>query len=332
MAALEAEPYAFDFFQAVRRLQCAHKEMPPVGTSYKPADDPIRFGQTVSLGFAASAVGGFRPASADRAAKLLVNFMGLLGPNGPLPLHDTQYAILRGMAHDSTLSSFLDMFHHRLVSLFYRAWSVGRQTVNYDRGAEGDRFAAYVGSLFGAGTDAFRRRDRTPDIAKLHFAGRLACQTKHPEGLAAIVSDYFGLDARVEEFVGQWVEFPPEYRCRLGVSADTGLLGKTTIVGRRMWECQMKFRIVLGPMGLDDYERMLPGGASLGRLVDWVRNYAGDELEWDVQLILRKEDIPAARLGQAGRLGWSTWLHAGPPKQDAKDLLLRPFAVDEVVS
>jgi len=329
MAALEAEPYAFDFFQAVRRLQCAHPNKPPIGTSGRPADDPIRFGQKPSLAFAASTIAAVQRPTAEQPGKMLVNFTGLLGPNGPMPLHDTEYAISREMAHDTSLSAFLDVFHHRAISLLFRAWAVSRPAVAFDRRDREDRFAAYIASFFGAGTEVFERRDRAPDLAKLFFSGRLACQAKSPEGLGAILSAFFGIDARIEEFVGQWVDFPPEYRCRLGESPETGALGRTAIVGGRVWDCQMTFRIVLGAMDLADYERMLPAGDSFARLVDWVRNYVGDELDWDAQLILRREEIPSVQLGRQGRLGWSTWLHAAAPRKDADDLVLKPFAQAE---
>jgi type VI secretion system protein ImpH len=254
-----------------------------------------------------------------------VSFMGLLGPNGPMPLHVTEYILGRDMAHDKTPACFLDMFNHRMVSLLYRAWAATQQAVNFEQGDD-DRFAAYVGSLCGVGMPAFRGRDEVPDVAKLHFSGMLANQTKHAEGLADVLSDFFGVDVSVQEFVGRWVELPDPYCCRLGQSPETGTMGRTLIVGRRVWECQMTFRVVLGPMGLRDYLRLLPGGDSLPRLVAWIRDYAGDELAWDVQLILKKDSVPPTRLGQTGKLGWSTWLFAGPPKQDTDDLILRPFA------
>ena len=197
--------------------------------------------------------------------------------------------------------------------------------MNFEWGDD-DRFTVYVGSLFGIGMPALRGRDAVPDVAKLHFAGRLAAQAKPPEGLEAILADYFGVDAAIEEFIGRWVELPRRYRCLMGQKADTATLGSTLIVGRRVWECQQGFRVRLGPMGLVDYERMLPGGDSLMRLVAWVRQYVGDELAWDVQLVLRKDEVPSAQLGTTGRLGWSTWMITRPPATDADDLVLRPFA------
>jgi len=322
---LAEEPFAFDFFQAVRRLECAHPEKPPIGHSQRPDEDPVRFGQLPSSAFAPAAIASHQPAAADSPARMLVSFTGLLGPNGPLPLYVTEYAMARELGHDHALARFLDVFNHRMISLLYRAWACNQMAVSFERG-ERDRFSMYVASLFGIGMPTLRGRDAVDDVAKCHFSGRLACQVKPAEGLSAVLGAYFRVPAGIEEFVGRWIPLPAEYCCRLGESADTGALGRTLIVGERVWECQHAFRICLGPMTFADYQRMLPGGDSLVRLVDWVRNYIGDELEWDAQLVLRKEEIPNTRLGQLGRLGWSTWLLSRPPARDADDLVLRPFA------
>jgi type VI secretion system protein ImpH len=101
------------------------------------------------------------------------------------------------------------------------------------------------------------------------------------------------------------------------------VLGRTTIIGSRIWDRQYKFRVVVGPLGFDDYRRMLPGGASLVRLVAMIRNYLGDELEWDLNLILRREETPQIQLGAQGRLGWTTWLTSRTPDSDPGDLRLQ---------
>ena len=323
---LALSPQTFDFFRAVRLFECAYPQRPRVGADNRAAGDPVRFGQVPSLAFAPTTVAGFEPGFDGRPPRLLVNFLGLLGPNGPMPLHLSAYVWDRlRNHHDRTLARFLDLFNHRMVALFYRAWAHNQQAVSYDRGGR-DKFTAYVGSLIGIGVESLQRRDAVGDVAKLHYAGRLLSQTKHAEGLRAILSDYLQVPVEIEQFVGQWVQVPEESRCVLGVSPDTGTLGQTAIVGSRVWDVQQKFRIRFGPVSRADYEKMLPGGESLRRMVAWVRSYVGDEFDWDVRLVLRRDDVPAARLGQTGRLGWSTWLHAAAPKKDADDLVLRPFA------
>lgn len=321
---LQEEGPRFDFFNAVRRIECVYPEKPKVGTSTKPSDDPVRFCEEPYMAFPPSTIAAVKPDVLLNVPRMYVNFIGLLGPNGPLPLHFTELARER-MLHfnDPTMARFLDVFHHRIASLFYRAWAVNQQTVSYEH-LGGDHIADYVASLFGNGMQSAWKRDSVEDNSKLHYSGRLAGGPRNAEGLEAVLQDYFRIRTRVETFVGEWIELPADSRCRLGESRMTGTLGSTAIVGSRIWECQYKFRVILGPMGYDDYQRMLPGGDSLMRLRDWVKNYIGEELAWDVQLILKKEEVPAAVLGKSGRLGWSTWTKAKPLMRNADNLILNP--------
>jgi type VI secretion system protein ImpH len=321
---LQAEGPRYDFFAAVRRIECANPDAPRVGTSMRPADDPVRFCEEPHMAFPTSTLAKVAPDALTNVPRVYINFMGLFGPNGPMPLHLTEYARERILHHnDQTLARFLDVFHHRVISLFYRAWAVNQQAVSYEQTGI-DRIAAYVASLIGNGQESAAFRDTVPDSAKLHYSGRLAGAQRNAEGLESVLQDFFQIPTRVETFVGEWIELPQDSRCRLGESPMTGTLGSTAIVGSRIWECQYKFRIIMGPMGYRDYQRMLPGGDSLRRLVDWVKNYVGEELVWDLQLILKKEEVPAAQLGRSGRLGWSTWTKAQPLPRDANNLILDP--------
>ena len=323
--ALRAAPYSFGFFQALRRIECAHPERPRLGTAPRPADDVVRLGQKVSLNFAPSTLADFAPGRDGAPPLLQVYFLGLFGPNGPLPLHLSDYARQRlANVHDATFSRFADIFHHRMLSLFYRAWANARPTVSFDR-PDSDRFSSYIAATCGLGMSSLRGRDAVPDIGKLHYAGLLAAQTHHAEGLIALLTDFFRLPVALEEFIGHWLTLPAESRWRLGESPRTGALGVGTIVGTRVWDRQYKFRIIFGPLDRDDFERLLPGGEYLPRLLALVRNYAGDELSWDVSLILKKDQVPPLELGGNGRLGWSTWTISGTPAKDADDLYLHPM-------
>lgn len=326
---LRQEPYKFDFFQALRRLECLYRNKPRIGQSRRLADDFLRLAQEPSMAFAPSTLASFKPGRDGRPPRLSQYFLGMLGPNGPLPLHLTEYARdrLRNF-DDPTLIRFLDIFHHRILSLFYRGWASAQPTVSFDR-PEADRFAVYIGSLVGLAMPSLRERDAVPDLAKLHYAGRLVCQTRHTEGLQAIVADFFKLPVSIEQFIGHWLTLPPDCHCLLGSSPETGTLGVTAAIGERVWDCQHKFRIVLGPMSFADYRRLLPGGDSLKRLVAWVRNYIGDELIWDVNLVLRKDEVPPLKLGKTAQLGWTAWLTSGPLSEDADDLKLDALAYVE---
>jgi type VI secretion system protein ImpH len=321
--ALEREPWAFDLFQALRRLEAEHADRPRLGKSRRPGDDAIRLAQEPSLAFAPSAIAAFQR-TPDLPPRLSVYVLGLLGPNGPLPLHLTEYARSRARTYgDAALARFLDIFHHRLLSLFYRAWGSSRPTVHFDRPAS-DRFGIWIASTFGQGGPAFAGRDEVPDLAKRHFAGHLSLQSRNASGLEAIVQDFFGVPARVESFRGTWLDIPADALWRLGAAGGIGLLGVSTSVGTRVWDRAQSFRLALGPLSLAEYERFLPGSPATTRLKMLVRNFVGDELDWDVNLILARNHVPPFPLGGTLRLGATTWLSGGVPDADPADLVMSP--------
>lgn len=320
--AVAAAPHAHEFNHVMRALEALFPDRPRFGRSVRPSQDSVRLAQEPSVDFAPAMLAGWTPGSEAAPDRLVVYFFGLFGPDGPLPLHLTEHARNRTRnERDPTFARFADLFHHRLLSLLYRAWADVRPAVSFDRPAN-DRFATYVGALAGIGTEALRRRDAMPDLAKLHFAGLLANQTRHAEGLAAVLAAFFTMQVRVEEFVGAWLVLPPTGHTSLGAGDDTAQLGGGALLGRRIWSRQHKFRLVFGPLDLDEYERLLPGGASFHTLVPIVRNYAGDVLDWDVQFVLRRDEVPDTRLGRSGKLGWTTWLKPRRSRRDAADLIL----------
>ena len=323
---LESSALELDFFQVLRRLECLHPTQPGFGRSARPADDPIRLGQEPSQHFAPTMLASYTRASERFPAKLRGYFLGLFGPHGPLPLHLTEYAQQRKLnAHDPTFADFADVFHHRMLSLLYRAWAASRPTVAFDRPVN-DRFRTYVGSVFGLALPSLRDGDELPDNTKLHFAGVLGMQSRPAEGLQILLQGFFALPARVEEFHGGWMGLPVPSRLRLAESEETGTLGQSAVIGRSVWGCQQRFRIVVGPLGFADFRRLLPRRDSIGRLTAIVRNYVGDEWEWDVQLVLKKDELPSMRLGQEGELGWSSWLAKAERARDADEVVLNPIA------
>ncbi len=324
--AVLAAPHAFGFHALLRLFEALQAQRPRLGRSVRPAQDAIRLGQDASLVHAPASLAGLVPGEDGRPDRLLVHVFGLFGPDGPLPLHITELARDRQRNHnDPTLLRFIDLFHHRMLSLFHRAWADVRPTVSFDRPQE-DRFGHYVGALIGLSTPGLRDRDAMPDLTKLHFAGLLSGQTRHAEGLGAILTAFFDVPVRVESFVGAWLTLQGEDHTRLGDGGRTAALGGSIVLGARVWSRQHKFRVVFGPLTLQEYERLLPGGLSFHRLVPIVRNWAGDALAWDVNMILRRDEVPPIRLGVQGRLGWTTWLMPRPSPDDAGDLHLEAGA------
>jgi type VI secretion system protein ImpH len=325
LAALAESPHRYDFYQTLRRLECLYDSKPRWGHARRPVDEPVRFGQDPDLSFAPAPLASFSLGEGGRPPRLQVRLFGLLGPNGPLPLHITEYARERlRHAGDPTLTRFLDLFHHRFLTLFYRAWAQAQPHVNLDRPKD-DRFAGYVASFFGLMPNAFRARDTVPDLAKFFHVGTLIRHVRNAEGLRAILREFFRVPVDIEQFVGGWMLLAVPQRTYLG--RDGAVVGVTAVAGSRVWDRQHRFRICLGPLTLKEYEDFLPGGTCLRKLVDWVRLYASFELDWDVRLRLKKDEVPAARLGAGHRLGWTTWLGDRQVDADADDLHLNAEAL-----
>jgi type VI secretion system protein ImpH len=331
LADLAREPYRYDFYQTMRRLECLYADKPRWGTALRPVDEPVRLGQDPDLAFAPSPLASFESGRDGGPARLQVRLFGLLGPNGPLPIHITDYVRYRlRHAGDPTLSRFLDLFHHRFLALFYRAWAQAQPHVSRDRPKQ-DRYTVYIGALVGVAPPVLRDRDSVPDLARLFHAGTLVRQVRSAEGLAAILHQFFRVSVRVEEFVGHWLVLAPRERTYLRRAGTA--LGLGTVLGGRVWDHQCKFRLHLGPLTLAQYEAFLPfsrapaggegsGGELLRKLVDWVRFYLCFELDWDVRLHLAKAEVPALKLGRRAQLGWTTWLGVRTKGSDADDLCL----------
>jgi type VI secretion system protein ImpH len=306
-------PHRFDFFHLMRLVEAQHPDKPRLGTARRPVDEPVRLGQAANLAFAPASLSSIDLDDRSGKPRIEVQFFGLFGPNGPLPLHLTAYARERRLHKgDETFGRFADMFHHRLLLLFYRAWAQAQPAVSLDRPAE-DRFADYVGSMIGVGGNVWRNRDAAPDHARLAYAGLLSRQVRNADGLAHLLSGFLGMQVRVEQFVGRWMPLPPAERSRIGRRAasrrlSTSQLGVSAVLGRAVFDRQHHFRIHIGPLTLDAFEALLPVGSALPALQALLKQYAGLEFGWDLRLELDKVQVPACRPGRYGRLGWTTWL------------------------
>ena len=332
--ALAAAPYAHDFFALLRRLEALHPEAPRIGRALRPSQEPIRLGQEPELDFAPAALASFTQAGGP-APRLGVRFFGLLGPQGPMPLHLTEHVRERlRFRNDPTAARFLDIFHHRLLTLFYRAWADAQPTVQHDR-PEQDRFAAWLGTGFGLGA-ASHASGALPQNARLFQAGLLGARSRHPEGLAKLLAQHFRVAVRIESYIAHSMPIERADRSRLGHARNRSersatppaLLGRSANAGSVVRDRQFKFRIALGPLTLAQYRGFLPGGSAWLQLRDWVRQYAGLDLLWDVQLMLASAELPEPRLGRRVALGVTSWLGrrglVNNPAGDRADLRLRP--------
>ena len=307
---LFAEPYSFEFFQAVRLLRRFYPDRNAVGQNQSPRQEIVRFGVHPTLSFPASEIQALEPRP-NFPPLMRVNFMGVIGPQGLLPIYYTELVIDRLRAKDPTLRDFLDIFHHRIISLFYRVWQKYRFQVGYEQG-EGDQFSQYLFSLIGLGMPALQHRQEIPDQNLLCYAGLLAQHPRTALALELILQDYFDVPVKVEQFLGAWYSLDEASQCNLDDTFfDSQQLGFGAVAGDEIWDPQSRVRIVLGPLPLHQYLDFLPSGSAFSPLRSLVRFYAGDEFDFEVQLILQREQAPPCELGAEGpaapQLGWLSW-------------------------
>jgi type VI secretion system protein ImpH len=322
--AMRHAPEAIDLFALLRYVEATSAPKARLGYSQTPRDDAVRIGQYPSTAFAPTTVYSIEPRGNRSAPLVRILSVGLFGPNGPLPLHLTEYVRDRiRNQNDPALVAFADIFHHRLISLFYRAWADVQPAVQLDR-PDQNRFSVHLGSLSGLGAASVLRRDTVEDHAKLFATGHFVRLTRNPEGICRVLAHYFQVPAQLREYIRSWINIPTSEQTRLLGKEITNQLGMGAIAGARVPDVQARFRLELGPMTLQDYEQFLPIGSYNIRLRDWVRQYAGIEFQWDVDLLLLANEVPQSQLGAGQRLGWTTWLGHRASTEPARDLRLNP--------
>jgi len=322
---LRREPWSFAFFQAVRLLERLHPGSKPVGGFNNPDSEVARFRAHPSLSFPASEIQGMDWPD-NGPTEMTVNFMGLTGPEGVLPNSYTTLIIERQREDDFTLCDFIDLFNHRIISLFYRAWRKYRFDVVSEQG-EQKKFSGYLLSVLGLGTGGMRKRQAISDDALIYYAGLLAQRPRSAQALQQILSDYFEVPVEIEQFCGNWYRLDPETQSRLSEEeADNVELGFGAVVGNEIWNQQSRVRIVLGPLSLERYVDFLPDGQSFEKLGAWVRFFSNDEWDFEVKLLLEHQQVPECTLGTAGRtgprLGWVSWVKSAPFDRDPGDTVL----------
>ena len=347
-AQLAREAWRFDFFQAVRlleRINRQHAEAMPaatrqaVGYDSPPNQEIVRFRALPARSFPAGAVSDIRAAKSAQGGEgedgsppeMRVAFMGLTGPSGVLPERYLDLLLRRIRERDFALRDFFDVFNHRSISLFYRAWEKYRFPATYERGRlDGvgrDLFSWCLRSLVGIGTGHQQDRLGVDDEVLLYYGGHYARQPRPAAVLEQLISDYFEIGARVEQFRGRWLGLDQQewtrLPCRKEPQGRHNRLGVDALLGERVWDVQSAFRLRLGRLNYDQFCRLLPNGSALEGVVSLTRIFVGPELDFEVQLVLASKQVPACRLVRTRDytpyLGWNTWLCSNAPSSDADD-------------
>lgn len=378
MSLLGEAVYRFEFFAAMHALTQLRLRDPKLDLDSLLSPPPIRFRAHQSLAFPTSEIYDLRafPNQVTRRLEMTVTFLGLTGSMGALPRYYSEKVIERMQKRDYVLRDFLDLFNHRLVMLFNEAGQKYRFWYDYERAVKIGRIRQEQGTqkfrgfvledrpkidkvsqnlldLGGHGTSLLRYKDivrgalanrlNVADETLRHYAGLLSQSHRSALGLEQLLSGYFSTQVKVQQFVGQWLQLPAEYRTCLPVREEvvtpgeskktttpkttpkTALprLGRNTVIGSRIWEVQGKFRIRLGPLTYKQFLDYLPVGNAFRKLAQLTRVYVRAGFDYDLQPMLLGHEVPPCQLGgeakPGARLGWNTWVRNKPFEQPVDD-------------
>jgi type VI secretion system protein ImpH len=308
---LEREPTRFSLDQAAAVIA--------------PGRDPVEiaYRSTPRLGSPGGEVTRARPGQTE----LRTPTFGLIGPGGVLPRHYSAWVDTELRKRSTALHAFFDLLSRRFTGLYVKAGAKHRPTRD-PRQAEQVQAAAV-----GLGTPHLASALATPLPAVLYHAGGLAARSRSVERLRGMLSEETGADVQITEFAGGWVRLPTAEQSRLAAPGLPGRyvqLGVDAAVGVQVWDPSARFLVRLGPLGLRDFEALLPGTPQHTRLVELIRLHVGPEQEFAFNPALAAAEVPPLRLGvgDAGcaRLGWTSWLTmARPWRRPATHALLQPL-------
>jgi type VI secretion system protein ImpH len=322
---LISDGHSFEFFQAVTLLQRLRSDLRPVGGFSSPTDEVVHFRANPRLAMPASEIQKLEVVD-DGPAQMMVNFMGLTGPMGVLPYTYSELILERARAKDYSLASFLDIFNHRAISLFYRAWQKSRFPVTYSAGKR-DLFTQYLLDLVGLGTAGLRDRQEIEDEALLHYVSLVAMQARSAEALQQILADYFEVPVEIQQFTGAWYSLDRSTQCAMTEDeSPSRQVGTGAVVGDAVWDRQGRVRIRIGPLTMERYNDFLPKGSAYAAIRAITRFFSNQCLDFEVQLVLERSQVPDIQLDldskSPARLGWVSWAKTAPLGVDPDDTIL----------
>jgi type VI secretion system protein ImpH len=322
------DAWRMSFTTLLRRISAKRADLPAVGEAQRPVQEAFKIGQTASLAFAPREIDSITQEDHLGSSKTNIKLFGLgmLGPNGPLPLHYTELVRERvATKQDHTLANFLDLFHHRALSHQYRAWSGSQAAAGLDR-ADAEVFTNYIARLAGDEPSEVQTSPLSPHARWASSAHRVR-QSRNPDGLVGTLKHFFGVPVTLKEYQTHWIALDKIDQCSLGRALQSSVLGEGAIAGESIPDRQTRFGLEIGPLSLDSYLKLTPSSlektsaanasnahasakkaSDLATLVDWVRAFVGFEYEWEVTLLVDAEAAHPVCLGGQEQLGWSTWM------------------------
>ncbi len=351
------KPYEFQFHQAIRLLEQASQEKSAIGQlhaaighSTSPNNEFVRFKHSSSLRFNAASIQNIESVSLshnDESTQYqwLVNSscLGLTGSEGILPFHTSELIQQQAREKSTSLADFFDLFNHRTLSLFYRAWHKYRLPVNYEENrltskhnnpapppTKRDHFTIALASLCGLGTLLYEKELPIPLESLISYSGLLSQGNISASALESIIASYFDLVVEIEQFQPQWQSIPTDIQTQLPSQENplgtNNILGANMILGCEGYHIQSKFMIRISPLAYDEFMSLSPGSKKLVALQKLIQLAVGEEFDFELSITVNDGEIPAAALVSNNvyqpKLGWNTHLSSSSNGNDLVEVVL----------
>lgn len=303
--ALLADAPRMNFFRLCELIELAAPGHPPLGTTDSPANEPVRFRSNGRLGFPGREIDAVErdPDHPGAPPVVRTNFLGLYGVDARMPSYFVDEVAQRRDGAEP-LAAFLDLFHHRIVTQFYRVARKYRYPLGFRRDG-GDEVSRYLLSLLGLGLGGSAVSNTVPTQKLLSMLGLASQRTRTAEGLAGVLQHAVpDAGVRVDEFHPVWTRLP--------AGADERRpLGQNCVLGRGFFDRANAVRVVITPRTADLVQGLMPGHAQHREVMALLRFYLGHTAHACIEMHVRTSLMPAPALNDgAVRLGYSTQLPA----------------------
>lgn len=317
------QPYNFEFDQVVKLVESLHAQATPIGEGFAIDDEVLTIKSRVFLSAPPSDV--YDLSVSESKTTIRVNFFGLAGLQGPLPMPFTETILNRLKFKDTASSDFLDIFNHRLISILHRIRKKHWVGLDYRQPHQ-----TFIGrdllALNGMSSETFKSRAVSPQDL-LYYSGLFWQQPKSPVGLKQIIGHYFNTKVTLQSHMGGWVDISPDRWSYLG---KNNILGQTAMVGTKIWDVNQNLRIKLGPMDFKSFEQFLKIGSAYPKLLELMKSYLPSGYKFSINLCLQARDVKQTRLDGKTYLGWTSWIDSKQALKNDDQVILYPEFKDDI--
>lgn len=306
-------PAYFDFDQLIYILETMRSKANPLGIANEPQKEAARIRSNPVMHQEhgeISKVEVFNTIST--LPEIYTNFLNLIGINGPLPLPYTEIILERLKNKDKAALHFLDVFNHRLVSLWHKL-----RKKNYPHLYRSLPKDTPIGKVV-TDLSGFSPIDNINHTVFFDYYWR---RSRSLISLLNLIQGFFKIQVKITPFQGCWRIIQENYGSKIGVKkGQYNLLGKTSILGLRAWDQSAGFLITLPSLTWAEVQEFLPfedkklGGSNFEKLKKILHGFIGIQPKVFLNVNLMEAENKGATLNSKFALGLNSWIKGNNPE------------------